>query len=327
MKPLVYSVIVLSGCMLFAQAPAFAKPAQDSTVIEGAKLCTRFLPRNERKYGIPQHLLSAIASTESGRWHDGLSMALPWPWTVNTGGKGYYFNSKQEAVTFVQKLRAEGVKSMDVGCMQVNLMHHPDAFASVNQAFDPAYNIDYAAQFLRSNYDDAKSWRAAAAAYHSKTPSLGSQYIGSVYKSWQRIIARVRQAKLGTSTAQAERALAQEFAVADRATLLPAERAVPAKPAYKPIQMRIIQVKDATTGTIKVEQGVRVMRTAVSAEAAQPVSFVQELPSKSVQSDENFAIKTAMPEIAAAQTPSAGAKIIRVNAATSTAQGPKFIFN
>ena len=31
-----------------------------------------------------------------------------------------------------------GVRLMDVGCMQVNLQMHPDAFPSLDAAFDPA---------------------------------------------------------------------------------------------------------------------------------------------------------------------------------------------
>ena len=39
---------------------------------------------------------------------------------------------------------------MDVGCMQVNLYHHAHAFSSLDNAFDPQSNVDYAARFLRS---------------------------------------------------------------------------------------------------------------------------------------------------------------------------------
>ena len=33
--------------------------------------------------------------------------------------------------------------------MQINLFHHPDAFASLDAAFDPMDNIAYGADFLR----------------------------------------------------------------------------------------------------------------------------------------------------------------------------------
>src|SRR5579871_5842432 len=100
-------------------------------LIEGAKLCTSHLPRYEREYGIPTHLLSAIASTESGRYHEGLKLKLPWPWTINAEGKGYFFKNKEDAIAAVKKLRSHGIQKIDVGCMQVNLYHHPDAFSSL----------------------------------------------------------------------------------------------------------------------------------------------------------------------------------------------------
>ena len=36
---------------------------------------------------------------------------------------------------------------MDVGCMQISFKWHSDNFASLEQAFDPVININYAADF------------------------------------------------------------------------------------------------------------------------------------------------------------------------------------
>ena len=188
---------ILIACAVLAVG--FAAPARAQGVdplIEGAKLCTGHLPRYEREYGIPTHLLSAIASTESGRYHDGLKIKVPWPWTINAEGKGYFFDSKEEAIAAVRKLHAHGVQSIDVGCMQVNLYHHPEAFASLDEAFDPQANIAYAASFLRGLYNEDNSWKKAAADYHSKTPTLGNQYVGLVYDSWYQIISKLRAARL-----------------------------------------------------------------------------------------------------------------------------------
>lgn len=170
--------------------------AQLDPLIEGAKLCTRHLQRYEREYGIPAHLLSAIASTESGRFHDGLKIKLPWPWTINAENKGYFFDSKEEAMEMVHKLQARGVKSIDVGCMQVNLFHHPNAFTSLSQAFEPENNVAYAASFLRNLYQEKGSWKQAASDYHSRTERLGNEYFGLVYNSWYKIVDKLRNAKL-----------------------------------------------------------------------------------------------------------------------------------
>ena len=190
----VFSKIGLIGLALFFSAPAYA--IDSDALIEGAKLCTAHLPRYERENAIPTHLLSAIASTESGRYHEGLKLKLPWPWTINAAGKGYLFDTKEEAIAAVHKFRAHGVQSIDVGCMQVNLYQHPKAFSSLDKAFDPENNIAYAAGFLRGLYDDSGTWKKAAADYHSKSPRLGGQYVDTVYDSWFTIIERLRAARL-----------------------------------------------------------------------------------------------------------------------------------
>lgn len=201
------------SCLLLAAtalasvcAPSFASTTtpDDDALVEGAKLCTRYLPRHEREYGIPVHLLAAIASTESGRFHKGLGLTLPWPWTINVEGKGYFFDSKQEAIEAVQKFQKAGYQSIDVGCMQVNLKHHPDAFSSLNEAFDPRYNVAYAAHFLRANYDDLGNWRSAAAAYHSRTPEYGNSYVYNVYTRWNQILTKIAQARGGVKATGVE---------------------------------------------------------------------------------------------------------------------------
>jgi hypothetical protein len=185
----------------FACLSAFCAQAlvsDDASLIEGAKLCTRYLPRHERDFGIPEHLLAAIASTESGRYNHALGMNLPWPWTINVEGRGYFFDTKQQAISAVQSLQARGVQSIDVGCMQVNLHHHPYAFANLDQAFDPAYNVGYAAQFLKQNFElENGSWRKATADYHSHSLIFGEPYARLVYSAWSRIINKVADARAG----------------------------------------------------------------------------------------------------------------------------------
>ena len=175
--------------------PAASAAGLSDPLIEGAKQCTRYFPTEEQTKSIPVHLLAAISTTESGRWHDGLGMALPWPWTINVEGKGYYFGSKAEAVAATQKYLREGRRSIDVGCMQVNLKHHPKAFANLNEAFDPATNVAYAASFLKNNYDEMGDWVKAAAAYHSRTSHLGRSYLARVEKNWVQIVNKVRAAR------------------------------------------------------------------------------------------------------------------------------------
>lgn len=174
-----------------------APSARADALIDGARKCTQYFPRFEQKYQVPTHLLSAVSLTESGRYHQGLGMAIPWPWTINAEGQGAYFDSKAEAVAAVKRLRASGVKSIDVGCMQVNLVHHADAFASLEEAFDPESNIAYASKFLSQNYDETRSWKQAVAIYHSRTPERGSDYAKRVLSGYKTIVTKLANARGG----------------------------------------------------------------------------------------------------------------------------------
>ena len=138
----------------------------------------------ERAWSIPPGLLLAIGRVESGRYDPARRATAPWPWTVNAGGQGSYFPDAAGAAAHVAGLQRQGVRSIDVGCFQVNLMHHPGAFASPAEGFDPARNADYAARFLASLYERTGDWPAAAARYHSATPGLADGYRARVLAAW-----------------------------------------------------------------------------------------------------------------------------------------------
>ena len=146
--------------------------------------CAEMIGRVERTYDIPPRLLDAISMVESGRWDDASGSVVAWPWTINVGGAGRFFATKAEAVAEVRRLREAGVRNIDVGCMQVNLMHHPDAFASLDEAFEPETNVAYAGRFLKSLYDSANHWRTAAAWYHSQTPGPAAEYADRLARFW-----------------------------------------------------------------------------------------------------------------------------------------------
>ena len=147
-------------------------------------LCRQAVDAAERGHAIPQHLLSAIALVESGRKDPETGSFSPWPWTVNAEGEGHFYATKAEAIAAVRAMQARGVGSIDVGCLQVNLMHHPHAFASLDQAFDPNANADYAAQFLTQLHAQTGDWTRAAAQYHSMTPELALAYQRKVVAAW-----------------------------------------------------------------------------------------------------------------------------------------------
>jgi hypothetical protein len=120
---------------------------------------------------------------------------------VNAEGEGHFFDSKDAAVKFVEGKLADGVESIDVGCMQINLKQHPDAFASLDDAFDPAVNVAYGADFLKSLHGQTNGWLAAARRYHSATPEKGEPYGELVLANWT---GAAKQKELAANTAVAD---------------------------------------------------------------------------------------------------------------------------
>lgn len=176
--------------MILAVALAGPLPtwANSSQKIEKQKdICAQATSITERAQGIPSHLLGAISLAETGRWDDKRRASFAWPWTVTSGGKGRYYASKAEAVAEVRKLSARGVRNIDVGCMQVNMLYHKDAFASLDEAFEPATNAAYAASFLKDLYATSGSWTAAAGFYHSRKPADNRPYRLKVIKLWNQV--------------------------------------------------------------------------------------------------------------------------------------------
>ena len=145
--------------------------------------CAQAAALAEASEGIPAGMLLAIGQVESGRATLGGGRA-PWPWTIQANGSGRYLASADEAVAAVQQLRAVGIQSVDIGCFQVNLMHHPDAFTDLASGFDPVVNAMAAARFLSALHAELGNWEEAVAAYHSRTPGLGGPYRDMVYAAW-----------------------------------------------------------------------------------------------------------------------------------------------
>ncbi len=145
--------------------------------------CRQAIRAAEQAAAIPSQLMAAIGRIESGR-RDANGVVHPWPWSINAEGVDHVFETKGEAVAAVRTMQARGMKSIDVGCMQVNLMYHPKAFASLEQAFDPAANATYAARYLNELFTQTGSWPKATAAYHSATPERGTPYQQKVAAIW-----------------------------------------------------------------------------------------------------------------------------------------------
>ena len=138
-------------------------------------VCIREILAAQTRHGIPQNLLLAIGLQEAGTRRNGTFTV--WPYAVNAAGVGRLFDSRADALDWIAERKYAGVNSIDVGCMQINMRWHPDAFIDAKEGFDPRVNVDYAARFLKRLYAQTGDWMQAAGAYHSQEPQFRDVYL------------------------------------------------------------------------------------------------------------------------------------------------------
>jgi soluble lytic murein transglycosylase-like protein len=146
--------------------------------LKESRKCSSIFYYFEKKYKLPTNSLHSISLHETAKKHSYHDISLVWPWTVmnNKLGKSYHFRNRQEAINYVRAQFKVGNNNLDVGCMQINLKHHPDAFKSLDQAFAPNLNVAYGAYFLSENLKKLGSIDKAIGRYHSATGHLAQKY-------------------------------------------------------------------------------------------------------------------------------------------------------
>lgn len=203
-------------------------------------ICLQAIRKAERAHGIPRDLLMALGLQEAGMTVRGTRTI--WPWSVNVEGRGYRFDTRVEAEEFVQGQLAQGIRSIDVGCLQINLRWHPDAFPTPGAGFEPDLNADYAARFLRDLRTQTGDWWQAAGHYHSATPERKAVYLAGL----ARHVAALENGsvkldalagQVRTSTVANIPSTAQNAEGARIATIAP-RRMRPLKTHTRPIQPR-----------------------------------------------------------------------------------------
>lgn len=157
--PMLAGILILPGF-----APDLAARGDPSA------LCIDAARAAAQATGVPERVLLAVTLVETGR------DARPWPWTVNVGGEGHWFDTASEAEAHARSMLDRGLTNVDLGCFQLNLRWHSKGFASLADMLDPAANATYAAGFLAENFARTGDWAAAAAAYHSQTPEHAERY-------------------------------------------------------------------------------------------------------------------------------------------------------
>lgn len=157
-----------AAALLAVAALMAAAPVQASCREEIAAAATR--------HGVPESAALTVGMVESG--HD--------PLALNIAGWPARARSVEHGIAALAKLRAAGITLVDVGCMQINLKHHPAAFPRLEDAFTPAANADYGVRLLKRLHAEKGSWGKAIAAYHSSDPQRQKIYL-------QRVKSRLAQ--------------------------------------------------------------------------------------------------------------------------------------
>ena len=143
-----------------------------------AALCDRAAETAAKATGVPIDILLAISRVESGRRRNGTFS--PWPWTIDADGTGTFYDTEADAIAAATAHLTDGTRSFDIGCFQLNIRWHGQAFATFEEMFDPDRNATYAAQFLQRLYAEKGNWADAVSAYHSRSPDLAAAYLSQV---------------------------------------------------------------------------------------------------------------------------------------------------
>lgn len=153
-------------------------PQAHASAVTASEICDLAAQEAAQDSNVPLELLMAISRVETGRTRDG--DLQPWPWAINQGGEGHWFDDADQAIAFASEQLAQGQENFDVGCFQINLRWHGENFGSIEDAFDPRHNAAYAATFLTELFQSEGGWPEAVAAYHSRTPDEADSYLAKV---------------------------------------------------------------------------------------------------------------------------------------------------
>ena len=136
---------------------------------------------------IPVTVLYAIALQESGRSINGKHR--PWPWTLNIGGRGYYFESFGAAcVRLTDTLKTTSARRVDVGLGQINIGYHGHRVKEPCDLLNPYLNLAIAGQILTEQHRPGQDWLITMGKYHSPANgSAAARYRAAVQRHYVRV--------------------------------------------------------------------------------------------------------------------------------------------
>lgn len=151
--------------------------AETEALAEGAgswRRCAdvlRLFARVKQATGVHELTLYGLAMNES-RYKN-----RPWPWTLNIGGKGYRFDTKEQAWAVAEKLLKSGYVNFDIGITQTSWKYNGRRYRSTWEALDPLTNMLVAANILIENYNETRDVNKSVGYYHNRSPDRWIPYL------------------------------------------------------------------------------------------------------------------------------------------------------
>jgi hypothetical protein len=102
-----------------------------------AMLCDAAAQYAASKTGVPLSILRAVTLAETGRTSGADRQFAAWPWAIQSGNRGDWFSDADAALSHVKGLMAQGISNIDIGCFQLNLRWHGEAFGSLQDMISP----------------------------------------------------------------------------------------------------------------------------------------------------------------------------------------------
>jgi soluble lytic murein transglycosylase-like protein len=163
-------LIRLASAPLLLAAVLGAAPAYAAVgAVPDPRSCLTWTGAVEEFNHIPPGLLVAISFVESD--YDG----LPWPWTLNIGGRPVYLATRQEAANLMRDREGRIRLDVAVGCMQILMAAHARLFVHPEDLLEPRLNVAYAGWYLASLHGLYGSWAEAVAHYGAKAGAVRAQ--------------------------------------------------------------------------------------------------------------------------------------------------------
>ena len=125
------------GVLVAASVLGLARRLRPRRAPPTRTLCARAIARSEAAAPCRRGLLTAVAVSESGRYDRGRRAGRALALDRQQCRRRPLLRHQGGGDRPCRAAAAAGERNIDVGCMQINLMHHPDAFASLEEAFEP----------------------------------------------------------------------------------------------------------------------------------------------------------------------------------------------